>query len=47
MKNIVVISLILLIVLGTIGCASFTGKEKGVVIGATTGGVVGGIILKV
>jgi len=44
MKKVIVISLILLIVLGTIGCASWTGKEKGVVIGATTGGVVGGII---
>ena len=44
MKKTTVIILIALIVLGIIGCASWTNKEKGLVIGATTGGVVGGII---
>jgi len=44
MKNITIISLIVLMALGAMSCASWTGKEKGVVIGATTGGVVGGII---
>ena len=44
MKRTTVIILIVLIVLGTIGCASWTNKEKGLVIGASTGGVIGGVI---
>lgn len=43
-KKFIIISLIALMVLGTMSCASWTGREKGMVIGATTGGVIGGII---
>lgn len=44
MKRTIAMTLIVIIVLGTIGCASWTNKEKGAVIGATTGGVIGGLI---
>jgi len=44
MKRVNTITMIALIIFGTIGCASWTNKEKGAVIGATTGGVIGGVI---
>jgi outer membrane protein OmpA-like peptidoglycan-associated protein len=44
MKKTLVIITIALIIFGIMGCASWTNKEKGLVIGASTGGVIGGVI---
>ena len=46
MKRLVCAAVILALILGTFGCASMSGRDKGVAIGAATGAVLGGIIGK-
>jgi len=46
MRRAVCAAMILALVLGTIGCASMSRRDKGVAIGAATGAVLGGVIGK-
>jgi outer membrane protein OmpA-like peptidoglycan-associated protein len=46
MKKIVAVVLIVLLIVGTIGCAGWSRKQKGAAAGAAAGGVIGGIIGK-
>ena len=46
MKKILVISIVLCVIIGSMNCASWGKKEKGAAVGAGAGAVVGGVIGK-
>ena len=46
MKRLVCGAMVLALLIGAFGCASMSGRDKGVAIGAATGAVLGGIIGK-
>ena len=46
MKKAIVVTMIVLLVFGSISCSSWTRKQKGAATGAAAGGVIGGIIGK-
>ncbi|MFQ5511439.1 MAG: OmpA family protein [Candidatus Krumholzibacteriia bacterium] len=46
MKRTITLGMVTLLLVGTLGCSSWSNKKKGAVIGAGAGGVVGGVIGK-